>query len=191
MPRECVCVRMYTHAFIHTRLRVVSSWTKACLWERMMAGWFWFCLVPWEASQIFLLERILLLDRWGRTSAPLLLHCWLCQSSKLPKAQPSVTPSSGACRRWRLQICRSLALCSATRTSCESLGAGVGSRSLSWSARTVHAAPAWGCVSCQWAIGFTSCLKKALPPEKEDVRGDTDVGGRGTVLHLFRQFKIP
>lgn len=62
IPRVvCLCVRVCVHGLTHTCLRAVSSWAKACLWTRMVAGWFWFCLAPWEAWQIFLLERMLLL----------------------------------------------------------------------------------------------------------------------------------
>jgi len=88
-------------------------------------------------------------------------------------------------------MCGSLALGSAPRASCESLGTSVGSRGPSWSARAVRAAPPWDCVSGQTAIGFASCLKKSLPPAKGYVRGQREVGRRGTVLRLFRQFKMP
>lgn len=103
-------------------------------------------------------------DWWGRTFMLPLLCWWLCWSSKPPKAQPPVTPSSGACRLWLLKVSRSLALCSAPRASCESLGAGVGGSSLSWSAQTAHL-PGIVCHTSE-PTGFTSCLKKALPPKR-------------------------
>lgn len=58
----CVCVCLCTRIHRHTCASVPSSWAKACLWESMVAGSFWFCLAPWEASQAFLLERTLLLN---------------------------------------------------------------------------------------------------------------------------------
>lgn len=69
-------------------------------------------------------------DRWRKIFASPLLCCWLYQSSKPPRAQPSAIPSSGTWRLWWIQMCRLLALCSAPRASCGSLGAGVGTCSL-------------------------------------------------------------
>lgn len=47
--------------------------------------------------------------------------------------------------------------------------------------------------ACAVSVRCTSCLTKAFPLQKKpkNIRGGSDVGGRGRVLQLFRQFKMP
>lgn len=110
------------HTFTHTCLKVVSSWV--CLWERRVAGRFWFCLAPRESSQVFLLQGTPLPISEGK---PL---CHPCCPMALPKQRAVKGPAfssaqPGSTETLAITDVQFVALFSVPRASCESLGSGV------------------------------------------------------------------
>lgn len=176
-------VHAEAHTFTHTCLQVVSSW--ACLRERSVAGWFWFCLAPRESSQIFLLQGTPLPMSEGKP----LHHPHYPMA--LPKQRAVKGPafsSLGAQRVWQSQLC--------------SFAVPPGPAVRAWALQCVQPQPGVVCPSrpCRTCLGACAvsvrnrlhfCPYKTFSPSKKDVRGGGDVGGRGTVLQLFRQFKMP
>lgn len=138
-------MRAEAHSFTHTCLQVVTSW--ACLWERRVAGWLWFCLAPREASQIFVLQGMPLPISEGE---PLCHLCWVV----LPKQQAAKGPAFsstqlGSTETLAITDVQVVAHCCAPRARCEGLGAGVrGGVALRGLPETALAAPARECALC-------------------------------------------
>lgn len=105
MPRVCVCVPRHTPSHTHASRWSVHGHVYGKGEWQVGFGFAW----HQEKLHKFLFCKEHHFQSVKESPCITPATWWLCQSSKLPKVQPSAAPSSGAQRLWQLQMCRLLA----------------------------------------------------------------------------------